>query len=93
MAEYIEQGAFIRSLKENAIKKYPASFAEGILVAINHATTFPTANVVEVVRCKACGHSFWLTDERGRRMLCCTEIGKRGLSEDSFCSFGKASDV
>ena len=53
----------------------------------------PTIDAVPVVRCKACGHSFWLTDERGRRMLCCTEIGKRGLSEESFCSFGKASAV
>ena len=53
----------------------------------------PTIDAVPVIRCKACGHSFWLTDERGRRMLCCTEIGKRGLQEDSFCSFGKVSDV
>lgn len=45
-------------------------------------------DAVPVVRCKDCKHCFGLTDAKGIRKLLCTEIGKRGLSENDYCSFG-----
>lgn len=46
-------------------------------------------DAVIVIRCSECVHSFGVTDQDGRRQLCCTEIGKRGLRDDDYCSFGK----
>ena len=74
-------------------KVAPTSWADAEEEFLERLKDAAVIDAVPVIRCKVCGHSFWLTDERGRRLLCCTEMGKRGLQEDSFCSFGKVSDV
>ena len=44
---------------------------------------------VPVVRCGECIHSFVFTSAAGNSSLLCTEIGRRGLSGDDYCSFGE----
>ena len=61
----------------------------GLEIAIADLEDMPTVDAVPVVRCKECKYSFRLTDQDGNRKLLCTEIGKRGLAEDDFCSYGK----
>jgi hypothetical protein len=39
--------------------------------------------------CKDCKYSFRLTTQDGEKLLLCTEMGKRGLREDDFCSYGE----
>lgn len=46
-------------------------------------------DAVPVIRCGVCVHSFGVTGLDGTRQLSCTEIGRRGLKEDDFCSYGK----
>lgn len=59
---------------------------EGFLKAVKNQ---PTIDAVPVIRCAECAFSFGVTDQDGKRQLCCTEIGKRGLRDDDYCSFGK----
>jgi hypothetical protein len=50
------------------------------------------ANVLpprQVPFCKDCRFSFRLTDQDGNKLLLCTEMGRRGLKEDDFCSYGE----
>lgn len=42
-----------------------------------------------IVRCGQCRNSFVFTDLSGKSSLLCTEIGRRGLSEQDYCSFGR----
>lgn len=42
-----------------------------------------------LVRCGQCLNSFVFTDIHGNSGLFCTEIGRRGLSETDYCSFGR----
>lgn len=46
-------------------------------------------DVVEVIRCADCKYSFVVTHLDGKRQLSCTEIGKRNLKDNDFCSYGK----
>lgn len=47
------------------------------------------APAVDVVYCAECAHSFGVTGEDGKRLLLCTEVGRRGLRDDDFCSYGR----
>lgn len=80
MAEYIEREAALKLLE---VEERCGYLDAGDILSI------PAADVVEAIRCPACAFSFGLTDQDGRRQLCCTEIGKRGLRDDDYCSFGK----
>lgn len=52
----------------------------------------PFSDTVKVVRCRDCANSFRVTDQDGNKRLCCTEIGRRGLKESDFCSYGKKAN-
>lgn len=45
-------------------------------------------DAVSVIRCKDCKNSFLVIDQDGRKLILCTEMGRRGLKEDDFCSYG-----
>lgn len=46
-------------------------------------------DLVRVVRCGSCRFSFIFTDLSGKSSILCTEIGRRGLSDRDYCSFGR----
>lgn len=45
----------------------------------------PTADVVEVVRCKECKHWFYWADEK----RCSCELHYRNTKREDFCSYGE----
>lgn len=94
MFEYIERGALIEEInlqKRAAKTSFPKlSFVVGdVLTCIYNA---PTVDAVPVVRCRNCLYSFKFTDADGNKRLLCTEIGRRGIDPDGFCSYGKRSE-
>jgi hypothetical protein len=75
MAEYIE--------REKAWRK--VNKAKNIEEALNFIDSIPTADVVEVVRCKDCGMSRETEDER---YLFCMQFADT-VDFQAFCSYGE----
>lgn len=51
--------------------------------------TQPQMATPTIICCGQCVHSFGITGLDGERKLSCTEIGRRGLKDTDFCSYGK----
>lgn len=91
MAEYIEREKLLEELK-----KIPAYFDSGDIrygvgISINQVKEQPTANAVEVVRCKDCRH--WGGVIFGN--LCRRFSGSCMRNEtraDDFCSYGELKE-
>lgn len=88
MSEYIERKAVI-----NKINEIPAHFDSGdirygIELAIQTIKDTPTADVVEVVRCKDC--QYYVAE------YCTRDIKSRTnmfyMRADDFCSYGERKD-
>ena len=83
MAEYVERKALLKNVQQNA----PYIYA--MVAPIVYIT--PTADVVEVVRCKDCKH--WLKDFAG-----CTDIVGRCewanymVGANGYCVYGEKMD-
>lgn len=98
MAEYIEREAVIAYLENH---KRVAKEQNLILSADEDAIIkflkekCPTADVVEVVRCKDCIHKNLTTDgEYDPEDIVCGYHMSDGFREDDFCSYGvRRSDV
>lgn len=89
MAEYIDREALIAEFKrlklgENSFIE--RVFADGVYAIIEQ---FPAADVMPVVRCKDCKHSY--DDISG---LCCSHgvCVDCNVPEDFFCSYGERKD-
>ena len=89
MSEYIERKAVI-----NKVNEIPAHFDNGdirygIQLAIQTIKDTPTADVVEVVRCKDCRH--YVAE------YCTRDIKSRTnmfyMRADDFCSYGERKDA
>lgn len=89
MSEYIERKAVI-----NKVNEIPAHFDNGdirygIELAIQTIKDTPTADVVEVVRCKDCRH--YVAE------YCTRDIKSRTnmfyMRADDFCSYGERKDA
>ena len=78
MVEYIEREALLEKAKELA----SGSFSTPLIISAIEKT--PTADVVEVVRCKEC-RSY------NKRYGECTRYGAH-LGENGFCSSGKRKE-
>ena len=48
----------------------------------------PQITAPTIICCGQCVHSFGVTGLDGKRKLSCTEIGRRGLKDTDFCSYG-----
>lgn len=88
MSEYIERKAVI-----NKVNEIPAHFDNGdirygIELAIQTIKDTPTADVVEIVRCKDCRH--YVAE------YCTRDIKSRTnmfyMRADDFCSYGERKD-
>ena len=94
--EYIEREALIEKLQEVEIGfrhcgvGIAPALASGVKGAIDKIKSFPTADVVEVVRCKDC--VLRGTDDCAMYYIC--ECGTQYSWEtgNDFCSFGKRKD-
>ena len=81
MAEYIEREA----LKQN--KVYSEERHEYV-IPVAYIDWAPTADVVEVVRCKDCiGKSYWYKNDYG--VTICGMSGLFVVEDKDFCSYGE----
>lgn len=81
MATYIERAAAVDAVSEVYYETPDVNLsAEKFEAAIN---AIPTADVVEVVRCKDCKHLFGTL---------CTVCGLLSRKPEDFCSYGERKD-
>jgi hypothetical protein len=80
--EYIERGALVQYAKEHA----PAFSAVFEIIALS----VPTADVVEVVRCKDCKH-LKKNEILAAELTWCRRFAE-SVKPDGFCSFGKREE-
>ena len=84
MSRYIDANKLIERLKHNPdFLTAPKHSKDGIIDEIVYQ---PTADVVEVVRCKDCKHIE--TTEYGG--YCC--LKKTGVAYNDYCSYGERSE-
>lgn len=95
MAKYINADEFVTKLdtignpdSEFATDDYIDGFSDGISETMKEVMTMPSADVVEVVRCKDCKYY------REMYKLCSCRHDKWNvyLNEDDFCSRGEKRD-
>lgn len=93
MSKYIELAKFSERIKKH-IK--PDNLEEKALIewcideCIRQGHCMPTADVVEVVRCKDCLYSYFNTSSL--RYTCQREYPRRSVEEDDFCNHGRRSN-
>lgn len=69
---------------------YRDSFESGVVSTLHLLAKMPTADVVEVVRCKNCKH---IGHELRFRKYSCKLYQMPYCSENDFCSYGKRKDT
>ena len=88
MARYIDADALER--KVNDLSTHPLNEWDtmGVLAIIDEQ---PTADVVEVVRCKDCKYGLPLTDANGITVLSCNYKNAHGMLVENhgFCKWGE----
>lgn len=83
MSKYIDADALVRRLKHSPLfLGTNMQFKDGVIDLVEKQ---PTADVVEVVRCKDCIHSSYY----GK--ICHYSVG-RDVSPDHYCSYAKRSE-
>lgn len=84
MPRYIDADALKKDLEENYVFIGFADLLNDIIEVID---TQPTADVVEVVRCKDCKH-YQFADNRafGMPVKMCEWFGFEDVDDDEFCS-------
>lgn len=95
MAEYIEREKAFKLIKEQKEKEtgaYSKGRNKGLIIAgsiINNKEVLPTADVVEVVRCKECNKTIGqsLTGEK----LCC--VHEIAVPDNYYCASGERRDT
>lgn len=96
MPEYIERESLFKFLTGQMIRKQNGAFAKGfnkgIMVAraaVHNKEITPSADVIEVVRCKNCKH-FCPYEGEEHKGDCAELVGLEScVYEDDFCSYGE----
>ena len=92
---YIEKEKAQIFLRTECLAKYPSSFANGLLAAADQLNKLPTADVVEVVRCKDCKHFSTSKYHTGEEYTCCDMWSYDEMiecKENGFCSYGERKE-
>jgi hypothetical protein len=93
MAEYIERDEAIRKAQDACIKIVFRILGRGITQfdaadIVDVMESVPTADVVEVVRCKDCVN--YCGFEHCKNGICDVDVvSKRAVYPDDFCSYGE----
>lgn len=87
MSEYIERKATIKRIEEIPAHFDSSDIKYGIELALQEIKDVPTADVVEVVRCKNCKHFRFLDSLNmyGK----CSQAHIRIVKPYGFCSYGE----
>jgi hypothetical protein len=93
MARYIDADKLCKGLKDMA--KYQNSYKQStILGVVSTIENTPTADVVEVVRCKDCIYKTVTEDgEYNPEDIVCEYHMSDGFDSDDYCSYGKRKKV
>ena len=92
MAEYIEREALIERLE--LLARHEDGFRQSVILGVVHGIKHePTADVVEVVRCKDCKHWECYGGEDKHKGDCLELVGLDScMYENDFCSYGERKD-
>lgn len=103
MAEYIEREKAFKLIKEQKEKEtgaYSKGRNKGLIIAgsiINNKEVLPTADVVEVVRCKDCKYSEVADNGIIHNKIYCLQPAPIKqiveTEENRFCSYGERRDT
>ena len=93
MSKYIEQEAVMRTARDGYHSDFGRSMAD--LTSLSEVLEdTPTADVVEVVRCKDCKYLRFDKDFMTGRYCSLRNVNGGLFCEDNdFCSYGKRADV
>lgn len=91
MARYIDVDKAIAHIRGECESYYPTTFLAGISATINELNKIPTADVVEVVRCKDC--RYWQDNNGGYPHEECRWGKDETPDADDFCSYGERKDT
>lgn len=91
MAEYIEREALIKKLNEAPAYFDSGDIRYGIDITTQQVIEQPTADVVEVVRCKDCRHWGGVPFGYVCRRFSGTYI-RNETKENDFCSYGELKE-
>ena len=87
MPRYIDADVMKKNLEENYVFIGFADLLNDIIEVID---TQPTADVVEVVRCKDCKHYEWADNRAfGMPTKYCSWTGFEDVDDNDFCSRGE----
>lgn len=90
---YIEKEKAIRHLKIDCITRYPSSYSFGLSAGARELEKLPSADVVEVVRCRDCKHNRDNGGDCDRTIILneydSTEYRYAGLE---YCSYGERKE-
>ncbi len=90
MAEYINKALVIAYLNIRAEQTNQSAVSCAMLGAIDHINTIPTADLVDVVRCRDCKHLANRDEEGGK---CWRGNGfARAMENDDYCSYGERKE-
>ena len=92
MSEYIERKAAIKRIEEIPAHFDSSDIKYGIELALQEIKDAPTADVVEVVRCKDCKYAEKDKVVLGVPDYTCLKTSITCLSADDFCSYGERED-
>jgi len=84
MSDYIRKEDAVDTIKKNF--KYLPGYMNA---TINYIKALPSADVVQVVRCKDCEWAVKSTELPGWYMCKCEEAFDYYAKPDDFCSYGK----
>lgn len=92
MAEYKRADEIVKNMTKKFDKNYGDTTIKGIRdvfnMCVNCVNQTPTADVVEVVRCKDC--EYWHSPTNDDMHYCKLRFGLQGIvAESDFCSYGK----
>lgn len=98
MAEYIEREALLKDISESVVFTVrgdkPSLEIRGANKVIDRIKSAPTADVVEIVRCKNC--EFYKLRNVSSRYKptkpCCLRKAAIKVNEDDFCSYGERKE-
>ena len=79
MADYIERDAVCKLCRESCFSECHLCFVKDV----------PAADVVEVVRCKDCGHGELCENMAGAEYVVCEVDDYQVWKPDGFCSYGE----
>lgn len=89
MADLIDRQAAIDKLQKGIDEQTNPLIRCGIRLAMNTINELPSADAVEVVRCRNCEHYFTSNLEMAKNHGAeCTMMNRRTMPED-YCSYGQ----